>query len=1296
MSTAFQFFLLIHLILAKVNLDLGACANFYIKKDGFFLYTENTEAAEGEGKTAVAFASTRCSTLVELPAAENPRHPQQAPFKGSYFSTSDPCGLTDHHGSKATIVEMCDLSRGDERDVSPVLEMRSRVEQLLRPILHSARPPQPVIQSAIWQTTSLGWTAMGESPVELMESAFPYEAILKSRQEKQQQRQQFMARWRPSTSWQRTWQRTGARFCTGSDGTFHALPAHDAPISTAYDAASLATTYERQGCWQRRCATASNDATKFDGPCSSGYAMGIYGADDADANNPNEFLYDARTSYDVSARWTSPTEAESIAQRDEEGGGQPSPTSPVHCSRDAEAGREEQHQDALPSSASVGGCETRITGSRECESAAAVTVEAVFAAVCREVERVLCKLPCIGDCTPARCPGSKTGCQAGSENLRPGIQEGAEWKGRHSHHLGRGSRPRWGGRCDGRPAQRECPTYPSGYGLNRHEPRGAIHLGRSAGATCQTSKNVCSRWRYFLTCAAFWQARCCMTDMYTHQGLPARLLTSPEAARLQWSHSVLSERDFLSEWQAQEHASTLATELGFSGPLRVDTISMALRRRTNRCNVRFNNDITVYIGEDSGFDLRPTTIAHSALQDFMDKPWGLRSTFSSPLEQDVISFMARRPSQLQRPTSSAGSSTSLSSSYTSSSTTRSRDWRQTVLILLDGRMFSTRLPWDDGEQLVQRICATIGNGNEAPQQQGLYGAHHVRHRPADLVQQGLECILVQTDIEPRPSTFLRLAVIDLEIFEPNEILPGAFRRFSRWLPETINRLSVFRLLGLESLLAAHPDRSRLWHNNIPVEEHQVSPLHLQDGDFLHVLIGDSVDGFLCTSTSPTSFQENMSEEDEVFSGFQFSTTTIQSTYKMIESADVDPMSNVAMCISSVDPRLCGPLAMSMNEPFYYFQSENDSPSSDRSINDFSRPPRVEQPIWQHDVWDLLRAHGETELQEEGPIVYVTSHYISHTTVTRNTVTRPLRFDTDHETWEASVRFMWEDFIDNQAQLEIFIISPDPPTTVYQGTVATVVVTQHPRPGHAACVISTYEAGQSHLQNSQAALSTALLTPSDAFIDASGARPRCPQGAECQLWIGEQALPHDADVRVHDGLGLHVIIPEEPPREDATPSPAAMMQAPTESHQEDEVTLLHVAQSVQPSLLSTTMDTSERKCVEPHMCGVDLPSNSAETNFYQQVSTTLVQPTPQWDPAAPDLFLENLVGLWELLAFAWEDEPRSGVVLVWFVDHHWHAPRCLAPRPVRLYPAFMDWRRHWASMGGWDCSWSCPGLPPCLA
>ena len=232
-----------------------------------------------------------------------------------------------------------------------------------------------------------------------------------------------------------------------------------------------------------------------------------------------------------------------------------------------------------------------------------------------------------------------------------------------------------------------------------------------------------------------------MTNTYTHQGPFARPVTSPEAMKLQWSHSVLFERDYLNEWQAQEHASTLAAELGSSVLPRVDTITLSLRQRSNPCRVRFNDDITVLIGEDSGIDLRPTTITHHALQDFADKPWRLRSIRSSLHENDATSFMARRPSQPMRPPSFAGSSTSSSSSTsmsTSSPTIRSHDWRQTVLILLDGRMFSTRLPWDDGEQLVQRICATIGNDDQ--QRRGLSGAHHVRHRPADLVQQGLSSL----------------------------------------------------------------------------------------------------------------------------------------------------------------------------------------------------------------------------------------------------------------------------------------------------------------------------------------------------------------------------------------------------------------------------------------------------------------------------------------------------------------------------------------------------------------------------
>ena len=364
MFRAWQVFLFLNLIRDKVNFIVASPSNLSLVQDGFYILPQSREAAEGEGKVEVALTSTRCSTLVGLPAAEDPRYTQQASFERSPFSTSTPCSFPSHHGSKTTIVAMCDMSCGDERDVPSVLEMWSRMGQLLRPILHSTRSPQPVVQSAIWQTTSLGWTAMGWSPIKFLESTLPHQALCQSRPEKQQ-RQQFMARWRSPTSWKRTWQRARAKFWTGSDGTLFALPEHDASVSTAHDAASLTTTYDRQGCWKRSCTAASHDATEHIGSCSSNNALGTIGTNDADADSPNMLIYDARASHDLSSRWTSSTKAESTSQRDEEGRGQLTSTSPIHSPRDAETRPEEQHQNALPSSASVGRCEARSARGRK-------------------------------------------------------------------------------------------------------------------------------------------------------------------------------------------------------------------------------------------------------------------------------------------------------------------------------------------------------------------------------------------------------------------------------------------------------------------------------------------------------------------------------------------------------------------------------------------------------------------------------------------------------------------------------------------------------------------------------------------------------------------------------------------------------------------------------------------------------------------------------------------------------------------------------------------------------------------
>ena len=97
--------------------------------------------------------------------------------------------------------------------------------------------------------------------------------------------------------------------------------------------------------------------------------------------------------------------------------------------------------------------------------------------------------------------------------------------------------------------------------------------------------------------------------------------------------------------------------------------------------------------------------------------------------------------------------------------------------------------------------------------------------------------------------------------------------------------------------------------------------------------------------------------------------------------------------------------MSTNEPFSYFQPANDSPRSDHSRDNLGRPPRAEQPIWQHDIWDLLRAYGETE--EGANHVCDFPLHLAYNSASKHCDT-PSSIDTDHETWEASVRFMWED------------------------------------------------------------------------------------------------------------------------------------------------------------------------------------------------------------------------------------------------------------------------------------------------
>ena len=116
-----------------------------------------------------------------------------------------------------------------------------------------------------------------------------------------------------------------------------------------------------------------------------------------------------------------------------------------------------------------------------------------------------------------------------------------------------------------------------------------------------------------------------------------------------------------------------------------------------------------------------------------------------------------------------------------------------------------------------------------------------------------------------------------------------------------------------------------------------------------------------------------------------------------------------------------------------------------------------------------------------------------------------------------------------------------------------------------------------------------------------------------------------------------------------------------THDEEHVSLMQHGQTTPHNHAST--------------CGIGLPPASHEGGIFQfQANAPAFVPGVPWGLDALDEFIQDLFALWDETAFAWEDRDRSCSVAVWFVDHHWQNPHCVAPRVVRLYPDVHEWRR----------------------
>ena len=255
-------------------------------------------------------------------------------------------------------------------------------------------------------------------------------------------------------------------------------------------------------------------------------------------------------------------------------------------------------------------------------------------------------------------------------------------------------------------------------------------------------------------------------------------------------------------------------------------------------------------------------------------------------------MMARRPRIRPAQPSTSSSSTSSTSpalrSYLDS-------LRPTVAFSLDGTSSSLLLSADTPAQALEVIAVSM---NIDPSELSQFFL--VEEVPQDLQQLGLQCLLLQRRVDPRPHHFLRLALLDVDITEQSDVLPGTIQRRASWLPHVTTVLSLFRLWNIERYFLDHTELCHLWHNNVEVDIARSSPIHIEDGDYVRIFIGQHPDS--CMEEANLAEEESNCTDDP--SLLQLSSSRFIHQLKRTDQQDM-AVALQDLCLPVPAPRNCG-------------------------------------------------------------------------------------------------------------------------------------------------------------------------------------------------------------------------------------------------------------------------------------------------------------------------------------------------------------------------------------------------------
>ena len=191
----------------------------------------------------------------------------------------------------------------------------------------------------------------------------------------------------------------------------------------------------------------------------------------------------------------------------------------------------------------------------------------------------------------------------------------------------------------------------------------------------------------------------------------------------------------------------------------------------------------------------------------------------------------------------------------------------------------------------------------------------------------------------------------------------------------------------------------------------------------------------------------------------------------------------------------------------------EEPSYTRSFlespNDNLAPGHMTDPNFLPSWWQQLRSMhdrlGLTECLEEGKVIYVCSWYLHGNTRRSSIDSRILRLDSDWSEWLELIKDMWQDLLHRDQPVDIGLVMPHPPSTVFQGHVAHLILCQGVDPEIASVgIVSAYYRHSSRDVIAQQARVLPTALSRENAIDFASANLHCTI-RHCQVSIGDISL-----------------------------------------------------------------------------------------------------------------------------------------------------------------------------------------------